>query len=102
MKKPRGPEPIGNILPQLMARRGYARVQSAEKYDAVWRQAAGDLTAEYTRVGALRGGRLEVVVAHSTLVQELTFQKPGILKTLGELLPDEGIKDLRFRVGSIH
>jgi predicted nucleic acid-binding Zn ribbon protein len=99
---PRGPEPIGNILPELMARRGYARVQSAEKYDAVWREAAGQLLAEYTRVGALRRGRLEVVVAHSTLVQELVFQKSSILQALRKLLPDEGIEDLRFRVGTIH
>ena len=38
---PRGPERIGNILPQLMARCGYARVQSAREYDAAWGQAAG-------------------------------------------------------------
>lgn len=98
----RGPESISNILSELMARRGYARVQSAQAYEAAWREAAGALAAEYTRVGALRRGRLEVVVANSTLIQELMFQKPDLLKALAELLPDEGIQDIRFRAGVIH
>jgi predicted nucleic acid-binding Zn ribbon protein len=95
----RSPEPIGNILAELMARRGYARVQSAVAHADAWRAAAGELAAEYTRIGGLRSGRLEVIVANSTLVQELAFQKPQLLAALAQLLPHEGIKDLRFRVG---
>ncbi len=98
---PRGPETIGNILPELMARRGYARLQGAEQYDAAWNEAAGPLIALYTRVGALRRGKLEVVVANSTLIQELGFQKAALLEALTRLLPDQGIKDLRFRLGAI-
>ena len=84
-----------------MSRRGYARVQSAAAYDTAWREAAGPLTAQYTRVGQLRRGTLEVVVANSTLVQELGFQKQALLKNLAGLLPAEGIENLRFRVGNI-
>ena len=97
----RGPQAIGNVLSELMSRRGYARVQSAATYEAAWREAAGPLAAKYTRVGQLRRGTLEVVVGNSTLVQELGFQKPALLERLAELLPDEGIKVLRFRVGNI-
>ena len=71
----RGPKAIGDVLSELMARRGYARLQSAEAYDAAWREAAGPLAAEYTRVGLLRRGTLEVVVANSTLVQELASRR---------------------------
>ena len=98
---PRGPERIGNILPELMARRGYTRVQSGEAYDAAWHEAAGSLAAKYTRVGGLRRGKLEVVVANSTLIQELGFQKATLLKTLNQLLPDQRIQDIRFRLGAI-
>ena len=49
----------------------------------------------------MRRGTLEVIVANSTLVQELGFQKNALLQSLAELLPDEGIENLRFRVGSI-
>ena len=97
----RGPQAIGDILPELMARRGYARVQGAREYEAAWREAVGPLAAEYSRVGGLRRGKLEVVVANSTLIQELTFQKAGILATLNRLLPEQGFKDLRFRLGAI-
>jgi len=97
----RGPQAIGDVLSELMARSGYARVQSAAAYDAAWREAAGPLAAKYTRVGLLRRGTWEIIVAHSALVQELGFQKHELLQALTELLPDEGIKNLRFRAGSI-
>lgn len=97
----KGPEAIGDILAQLMARRGFARVRSAEAFESAWQTAAGELLSRYTRPGAVRGGRLEVTVANSTLVQELSFQKPALLQSLAELLPDEKIKDLRFRVGPV-
>ena len=45
-----------------MARRGYARVQSAESTRRRGDEAAGPLAAQYTRVGGLRRGKLEVVV----------------------------------------
>lgn len=97
----RGPQAIGNVLSELMSRQGFARVQSAGAYDDAWREAAGPLVAAYTRVGQLRRGTLEVVVANSTLIQELGFQKAKLLKTLAELLPDQGIENVRFRVGNI-
>jgi len=97
----RGPQAIGEVLSELMARRGYARVQSAEARETAWRGAAGPLAAEYTRVGPLRRGTLEIVVANSTLMQELGFRKDALLQAMNELLPDEGIKNLRFRAGTI-
>jgi predicted nucleic acid-binding Zn ribbon protein len=98
---PHGPQSIGNVLAELMARQGYARVQSAHAYEVAWQEAAGPLLAQYTRVGSLRRGALEVIVANSTLVQELGFQRSGLLATLRQRLPNDGIKDLRFRVGAI-
>lgn len=97
----KGPEAIGDILAQLLARRGFARVRSAEAFQSAWRTAAGELLSRYTRPGVVRSGRLEVTVANSTLVQELSFQKPALLQALAELLPDEKITDLRFRVGPV-
>ena len=84
-----------------MARRGFGRLQSAEGYDAAWREAAGPMAAKYTRVGLLRRGTFDVVVANSVLVQELGFQKKALLQSLSELLPDQGITNLRFRLGAI-
>jgi predicted nucleic acid-binding Zn ribbon protein len=97
----RGPEPIGDILAELLARRGFARVKSGAALESAWREAAGELVAQYTRVGQIRRGKLEVIVAHSVLVQELTFQKSDLLVKLARLLPDERITDLRFRIGAV-
>ena len=96
-----GPKMIGDVLTQLMARRGFTGVRRGAACEDAWRQAAGELVARHSRVGAVRRGTLEVVVANSTLLQELTFQKQTLLETLGKRLPDEGIRDLRFRVGTI-
>jgi hypothetical protein len=52
-------------------------------------------------VGAVRRGTLEVLVANSTLLQELGFQKKALLESLGQLLPDEKIQNLRFKVGNV-
>ena len=96
-----GPERIADILTQLMSRRGFARVQGAEAYQAAWNEAAGPLGAQYSRVGQLKRGALEIVVANSILIQEFSFQKSTMLATLNRLLPDHNIKDLRFRLGAI-
>jgi len=101
MTTQRGPRRIGEVLPELMARWGYVRVRSAEAVERAWREAAGSWMAGYTQPGALRRKTLEVVVANSTLMQELTFQKMTLLKTLNDLLPDEEIEDLHFRVGVV-
>lgn len=97
----KGPERISDILAQLMARRGFARVQGGEAYASAWNEAAGPMAAKYSRVGSLKRGTLDVVVANSALIQEFTFQKAFLLKALNQQLPDQGIKDLRFRLGAI-
>lgn len=96
----KGPEPIREILAQLMAKRGFARVQSGAALEAAWKQVAGEM-AQFTRAGAVRRGKLEVTVSHSALVQELTFRKAALVSALKQALPDEKITDLRFRVGPV-
>jgi len=98
---PRRPTPIADVLAELMARKGLGRVQSTRAYEAAWRRVAGELLAGHTRLGALRRGVLEVTVGNSTLLQELVFRKADLLVSLNEHLPEEGIRDLRFRLGAV-
>ena len=98
---PSRPKKISDVLSELMARRGYTRQQAGAELDAAWRQAAGEAIGRYTRVGLIRRGALEVVVANSVLLQELTFQKESILVSLATLLPQERINGLKLRVGPI-
>ncbi len=95
------PKPIGDIVAQLMARRGYANERSAAVQQEAWAAAAGQALARFTRVGLIRRGVLEVMVANSTMMQELTFQKTSLLEKLKTQLPDAKLRDLRFRIGAI-
>ena len=95
------PRHIGDVLSALLARRGYARVQSGGACAEAWRQAAGELVAGCTRATQVRRGVLEVLVGNSTVAQEIGFHKPDLIKRLVELLPDENIRDLKLRVGPI-
>lgn len=53
------------------------------------------------RAGQVRRGVLEVLVANSTVMQELSFEKTRLVARLAELVPEEKIRDLKFRVGTI-
>lgn len=95
------PKPIAHVLAELMARRGYGRVQAVAALAETWSAAAGETLAARTRAGRLRQGVLEVWCLNSVLVQELAFQKQALLRKLEELAPRQRISDLRFRVGPI-
>ena len=96
----RQPKKISDVMSQLLAKRGYARVQASAAFDQAWRQAAGERFASQTRCGHVRRGVLEVFAANSAVVQELTFQKTTLLTKLASLAPDPRIKDLKFKVGA--
>jgi predicted nucleic acid-binding Zn ribbon protein len=95
------PQRIGEILSELMARRGYARVQSGDACADAWRAAAGQETARHSRATQARRGVLDVLVSNSTMAQEIGFRKADLINRLAELLPDENIRDLKLRVGPI-
>ena len=97
----RRPKRIDNVLAQVMQRRGYAQVRAAGERDEAWAEAAGEF-ASATRIGALRRGTLDVTVANSLMMQELTFHKEELIAKLQTALPDAGIKQLRFRVGQVN
>jgi predicted nucleic acid-binding Zn ribbon protein len=97
----RKPKSIANVIAQLITARGYGRIQADANFAGAWKTTVGEALAKYTRPGRLRRGILEITVANSMTIQELTFQKQQFLKTLQTTLPDVKIRDLRFRVGSI-
>ena len=95
------PKRIGNIVADLIARRGYARVIAATTCADAWATAAGPQLVKFSRAGAIKRGVLEVMVANSTMMQEMTYQKTSLIKKLTELMPDENIRDVKFRVGPV-
>jgi len=96
----RDPRKLSDVLPQLMARRGYNRLLTEENYTELWEEIAGHLS-KHSRPGQIRRGVLEIVASNSAVVQELTFQKRQLTKAISERMPDQKIRDLRFVVGSV-
>ena len=90
------PKAAADVIGQVMARRGYGRLQSAGELEDAWRKAAGTLAAS-TRVGKLRRGVLEIFVNNSVLLTELSFARSELLARLGELVPERKIRDLKLR-----
>jgi predicted nucleic acid-binding Zn ribbon protein len=95
------PKPVADFVAQLVQRRGYVQVRTAGEWNDAWQAAAGEAFAAVTEVGQLRRGVLEVTVANSLVMQELTFEKERILADLKQRRPDAPLKQLRFRVGRI-
>src|SRR5262245_62587408 len=95
------PRPVRDVLSQLLAKRGYAQVQTAATCDAAWREAVGAKLAADSRPGNVRRGVLEVLVRDSATHHELAFVKAKAIKTLARLVPEQQIRDVRFRVGAL-
>lgn len=97
----RGPRPIGRIIAELAAHSGFGRVLAMGKWEAAWQRAVGPDLAAQTRVSLPVRGRLEVLVAHSALLQELSFRKEELLEALRRQIPEEPVREIRFRLGSV-
>ena len=95
------PKRASEVIAEVMQRRGYATIRQSRDFSEAWTSVAGADFAAVTEPGALKRGTLEVTVANSLVLQELTFQKQRLLADLQVALPDAGIKQLRFRVGKI-
>ena len=101
----RRPKRIGNIVAQLVQRKGYAQIRAAGEREEAWRTALGEQGSNQwtgaTRVVGLRRGVFQVQVANSLLMQELTFRKETLLERLQDALPEDGVKQIKFTVGQI-
>lgn len=91
---------IGSLVSQLISRRGYAQVSANETLQQIIVAEVGEQLGTGFQVGNLRHGVLHVYVSDSVTMQELNFRKRGILKRMQRELPDNKIKDLRFRIQS--
>ena len=95
----RKPKQVRDLLNHIVASRGLAAVESSSQLQRIWDDAVGVKLANQTLVGALKRGTLEIVVANSSLMQQLSFKKRELLKQIKASAPE--IKSLRFRIGKI-
>ncbi len=88
-------------LAKLVGQRGYGFSLTAEACEKAWIETVGERFSMKTQVGPLRRRILEITVADSVSLQELSFSRISMLESLQKKLPDFQIQDLRFRVGHI-
>lgn len=100
-RKKRHPQKIGDVISQLMARRGYARVLSEGQCAEVWKEVVGSDSVRRTRTGRMRRGVLEIVVDHPVVLQELNFRKRQLIQELNQKMPELRVRDLKFIVGQV-
>ncbi len=100
-RRKRGPVTIGEVLGELAAASGFGRVLAMGQWELAWRKVVGRELAGQTQVKLPRRGVLEVTVAHSVLLQELAFRKEELLQQLRQEVPDEPVRDIRFRLGKV-
>ncbi len=95
------PQPIGDIIPQIIAKMGLTqRVKEAEVIRD-WRGMVGEVIAKHSKPVALEKGYLTVNVDSSPWLNELQrFSKPLILQKLQDKL-GKSIRDIKFRIGEI-
>jgi hypothetical protein len=98
----RGPRALSELLGELFTVRGYGRLRALSDLEKAWNSAVGEPHCRQTRLGEIRRGVLNVMVAHPTLLEELAaFRKPALLKALQSGVPGTAIRDIRFRVGPV-
>ncbi len=97
----RRPKKAADMLSQLMARKGYGQTQTRADMDEAWEIAVGPRFIKTTQAGRIKRGVLEIVVANSAVIQQLSFQKRQLLSAMQQQMPNSKIKDLSFSLGNV-
>jgi hypothetical protein len=96
-----GPQRLSQALTDLIAFRGYARVQGNAQLQSAWAAVAGATIARQTRAVAIKRGVLHVSVATAPLLSELAgFYRVAFLEKLCQNHADLRIRDLKFKLDS--
>ncbi|QEG20156.1 DUF721 domain-containing protein [Mariniblastus fucicola] len=97
----RRPKTPANIISQMMARQGYGQTKSNDELNEAWEIASGPRFAKNTKAGRINRGVLEVHVSSSAAMNMLSFEKKKLLSAMQQQLPQNNIKDLRFKLGNV-
>jgi len=96
-----GPENLKEILARVFTLRGWGRRSARLHLERAWAEAVPMNHREQTRVLCLKRGVMEVEVNDAVLMQELSsFHRRKLLEKLKKSLPNEHVKDLKFRAGT--
>lgn len=93
------PLPLSSALSELIALRGYARVEEHRQYYAAWKAVANSDWAARTNISRVSRGQMIIEVDNGPLLSELTgFHAAELLQRLQQEYPQLNIKGLKFRL----
>ena len=99
---PRGPGTVQSALKAVLSKYNLDRDIARYEFVTRWKDIVGEEIAKRTWPECIRGGSLVVAVSSSAWAQELTFNKPMILKRLQRYTSNEDtITDVVFYVGEL-
>jgi len=98
----RRPKKAVDIVTSLMARKGYGQQLATSELQQAWANLIPPAWQTQTRIGNFKRGVLEIIISTSNLRQRLEFDKNNLLKQLQQQLPQNQIKEIRFRIGNLH
>ncbi len=102
MKRRRSnPEPISELLPQVLGEMGLGATADAVRLLEVWDAALGPELAPHASCEGMRRGVVHAQVRDSAWMQRMQMEKPRILHALGERLGAIELRDLRLRLGRV-
>ncbi|MFO1091812.1 MAG: DUF721 domain-containing protein [Planctomycetaceae bacterium] len=94
-----GPRALADVLSQLQALRGHGRTFGSRQLAELWQRIAGREISERTKVIGLKNGTLQVGVATTALLGELTsFHQQRLLQALRSDPEGQRIKKLKFQL----
>jgi predicted nucleic acid-binding Zn ribbon protein len=94
----KGVEPLKEVLSRVMFARGWGKVSSQARLEALWKEAVGPEMQAFTQALTIKRGVLEVHVRDAVVHQQLVMRKQELLAAMQERLGPQ-IKSLRMRVG---
>jgi len=97
------PQPIGDVLKDVVAQLSQTKKKDAAKIFSGWRSLAGKELARHSKPASLRKGTLSVFVDESAWLYQANLQKEKLLKLLQKKMGKEAekIQRIQFRIGRI-
>ncbi len=103
---PKTEKSVKLVLNNLFARKSFSQTLVNDDLADAWNQSISEVklsgkVQQKTRTANVRNGVLEILVANSSVHQELMFQKRKLLKLIQKKIDTQQITDLRFKIGAI-
>ena len=93
------PLQLSSALSELIALRGYARIEEYRQFRQAWTAVAGEQLSQQTRLSRVLRGQLVIEVDNGALLSELSgFHAADLLCRLQSEFPELKIKGLKFRL----